>query len=153
MNNPYTYCPSDEDTVESLAQELEVATGKIAMLLQFVNEQFDACECEHCGHIHPRKQMLAVHGMDKGTDGKSHPESSRWFCGYCAGAMSVHNNNPECRERIGRWLACGYGRIFLRKMDSHFSHLGEGANHAPVAEHMRREFATEMMEAARRYSR
>ena len=29
-------------------------------------------------------------------------------------------------------------------MDSHFAHLGPGANHAPVAEHLRREFASEI---------
>ena len=29
-------------------------------------------------------------------------------------------------------------------MNSHFAHLGPGANHAPVAEHLRREFAAEI---------
>ena len=33
---------------------------------------------------------------------------------------------------------------FLAEMDSHFAHLGPGANHAPVAEHLRCEFAAEI---------
>jgi hypothetical protein len=32
-------------------------------------------------------------------------------------------------------------------MDRHFAHLGPGANHAPVAEHLRREVAAEIERA------
>jgi hypothetical protein len=56
-------------------------------------------------------------------------------------------NQPEIRERIGEWLSRGYGREFLAEMDSHFAHLEPGANHAPVAEHLRREFAAEIERA------
>ena len=54
---------------------------------------------------------------------------------------------PEVRERIGEWLARGYGSEFLAEMDSHFAHLGPSANHAPVAEHLRREFVAEIERA------
>jgi hypothetical protein len=40
--------------------------------------------------------------------------------------------------------ARGCGREFLAEMDSHFPHLGPGANYAPVSEHLRREFAAEI---------
>ena len=61
--------------------------------------------------------------------------------------VSLGGNQPEVRERIGEWLARGYGREFLAELDSHFAHLGPGANHAPVAEHLRREFAAEIEKA------
>ena len=41
----------------------------------------------------------------------------------------------------------GYGREFLAELESHFAHLGPGANHAPVAGHLRREFAAEIERA------
>ncbi len=158
LENPmYLASPPDfdEPTVESLSEQVETLTGKVSTLMQFVHEQFDACGCEHCGHVHPRKQMLAVFGLDMGTDGKAHPESSRWFCGYCVYAASVNlgANRQEYRDKVGKWLACGYGRQFLRGLDSYYLHLGPGANESPVARQFRREFAEEMKLAARRGSR
>jgi hypothetical protein len=63
--------------------------------------------------------------------------------------VSLGGNQSEVCERSGEWLARGYGREFLAEMDSHFAHLGPGANHAPVAEHLRREFAAEIEKARR----
>ena len=96
--------------------------------------------------------MLAPYGRYRGNDGKPLSKSSRWFCGYCvyAACVSLGGNQPEVRERIGEWLARGYGREFLAELDSHFAHLGPGANHAPVAEHLRREFAAEIKKHGRR---
>ena len=147
--NPYEQCTNDTDTIDSLALEIEELKGELSRIREFLNEQFDACSCEHCGQILVRKHMLAPYGLDRGSDGKPLPQSSRWFCGYCvyAACVSLGGNQPEVRERIGEWLARGYGREFLAQMDSHFAHLGPGTNHAPVAEHLRREFASEIERA------
>jgi hypothetical protein len=71
------------------------------------------------------------------------------LCGYgvYAACVSLGGKQPEVRERIGEWLARGYGREFMAEMDLHFRHLGPGANHTPVAEHLRREFAAEIEKA------
>ena len=66
-----------------------------------------------------------------------------------AACVSLGGNRPKVRERIGEWLSRGSGREFLVEMESHFSHLGPGANHAPVAEQLRREFAAEIEKARR----
>ena len=147
--NPYEQCPSDTDAVESLALEIEELKGELSQVREFLSEQLDACSCEHCGQILVRKHMLAPYGLDRGSDGKPLPQSSRWFCGYCvyAACVSLGGNQPEIRERIGEWLSRGYGRELLAEMDSHFAHLGPRANHAPVAEHLRREFAAEIEKA------
>lgn len=152
MTSPYGTNYDDTVTVESLSEQVEDLTSKLSMLVDFCNRQFDACACEHCGHINHRKDMLAVFGLDKGTDGKEHRESSRWFCGYCvhAACVSLGGNQQECRNRIGQWLALGSGRSFLRELDSHFQHLGPGNDRSPVAEHLRNEFAPEIAVAARR---
>src|SRR5215471_4043465 len=114
------------DTVESLALEIEELKGELSQVREFLNEQFDAGSCEHCGQILIRKHMLAPYGLDRGGDGKPLRQSSRWFCGYCvyAACVIMGGNQPEVRERIGEWLARGYGRAFLAETDSHFAHLG-----------------------------
>jgi hypothetical protein len=147
--NPHEDCPNDTDSVQSLALEIEELKRELWRVREFLNQQFDSCSCEHCGQILVRKHMLAPYGLDRGSDGKPLPQSSRWFCGYCvyAACVSSGGNQREIRERIGEWLARGYGGEFLAEMDSHFAHLGPGANHAPVAEHLRREFAAEIEKA------
>ena len=47
------------DTIESLALEIEELKGELSRVREFLNQQFDACSCEHCGQILVRKQMLA----------------------------------------------------------------------------------------------
>jgi hypothetical protein len=74
--NPYEQCPSDTDTVESLALEIEELKGELSQVREFLNEQLDACSCEHCGQILVRKHMLAPYGLDRGSDGKPMPKSS-----------------------------------------------------------------------------
>ena len=81
--NPYKQCPSDTDTVESLALEIEELKGELSRVREFLTERLDACSCEHCGRILVRKHMLAPYGLDWESDGKPLPQSSHWFCGYC----------------------------------------------------------------------
>jgi hypothetical protein len=71
--NPYEPCPGDTYTVESLALELEELKGELSRNPRVLNEQFDACSCEHCGQILVRKHMLAPCGLDRGSDGKALP--------------------------------------------------------------------------------
>ena len=59
--NPYEQCANDTDTVESLALEIEDLTGELSRVREFLNEQFDACSCEHCGRILVRKTSLDFH--------------------------------------------------------------------------------------------
>jgi hypothetical protein len=83
--------------VESLALEIEELKGDLSRVREFLNRQFDACSCEHCGQLLVRKHMLAPHGVDRGR-----LQSSRWFCGYCvyAACVSLGGNQLEVRGRI-----------------------------------------------------
>ena len=56
--NPYEQCTNDTDTIDSLALEIEELKGELSRIREFLNEQFDACSCEHCGQILVRKHML-----------------------------------------------------------------------------------------------
>jgi hypothetical protein len=109
----------------------------------------DACSCEHCGRIRVRKHMLAPYGLDRRSDGKPLPQSSRWFCGYClyAACVDLGGNQPEVAGGSANGSRAAI-REFLAEMDSHFAHLGPGADRAPVAEHQRREFAAEIERAS-----
>ena len=71
--NRYKQCPSDTDTAKSLALEIEELKGELSRVRESLNEQFDACSCEHCGQILVRKRMLAPYGLDRGSDGKPLP--------------------------------------------------------------------------------
>ena len=49
--NSYEPCPNDTDTIESFALEIEELKGEISQVREFLNQQFDAGSCEHCGQI------------------------------------------------------------------------------------------------------
>jgi hypothetical protein len=66
--------PQRYDTVESLAMEIEELRGEQSRVREFLNEQFDACSCEHCGRIQVRKHMRAPYRLDRGSDGKPLPQ-------------------------------------------------------------------------------
>ena len=61
--NAYEQCRNDKDTVESLALEIEELKGELSRVRKFLNQQFDAGSCEHCGQILVRKHMLAPYGL------------------------------------------------------------------------------------------
>ncbi len=134
--------PIEDETIESLSIQVDELTGKVSSLMQFINEQFDACACENCGHLHPRKHMVAVYGIDS-PNGIPQPNSSRWFCGFCShsAAMKAGNFVQECRDRLGKWFAVGYGRTFLREQSG------------PVTEFITSNLQAEIQSAAKRWSR
>jgi len=86
--------------VESLALEIEELKGELSRVRKFLSDQFEA-SCEHCGQILVRKHMLAPYGVDRGSDGKPLPKSSRWFYGYCVyagimiGQINAQSGSPE----------------------------------------------------------
>jgi hypothetical protein len=53
--------------------------GVLSRVREFLNEQLDACSCEHCGHILVRKHILALYRLDRGSDGKPLPAEFETF--------------------------------------------------------------------------